>query len=145
MQFVVLTAIDEATYLTKNDIADFLVEHMGVFNHSKFEILRALDFALSKYPHQGGFVILAKENEKIRGAVVICKTGMEVFMPENVLMYLAVHHDSRGLGLGTRLLKETLKMANGDIALHVEPQNPARALFEKVGFKYSYFEMRISN
>lgn len=145
MQFVVLTAIDEATYLTKSEIADFLVEHMDVFSHSKFEILRALDFALSKYPHQGGFVILAKESDKIKGALVICKTGMEVFMPENVLLYMAVHHDYRGRGLGTRLIKEMLKMANGDIALHVEPQNPARALFEKVGFKYSYFEMRISN
>lgn len=145
MQYVLLSAIDKATYLMKNEIADFLIEHMDHFGDSKIEIMKGLDFALSNYPHQGGFVILAKEDNDIRGAVVICKTGMEVFMPENILIYFAVHHDYRGRGLGTRLMKETIKMANGDIALHVDPQNPARALFEKVGFKYKYFEMRLSN
>lgn len=145
MQYKVLGAIDKATFLVKNEIADFLVEHMDGYGDSKFEVMKGLDFALSNYPHQGGFVVLAKEDDDIKGAVVVCKTGMEVFIPENVLIHFAVHRDYRGRGLGTRLLKETIRMANGGIALHVAPNNPARALFEKVGFQYKYFEMRLPN
>ncbi len=145
MQYKVLGAIDKCTILAKNEIADFLVEHMDGYGDSKFEVGKCLDFALSSYPHQGGFVILAQEKEDIRGAVVICKTGMEDFIPENVLVYFAVHRAYRGRGLGTRLLKETIRLVNGGIALHVDPKNPARALFEKVGFQYKYFEMRLEH
>ncbi len=31
---------------------------------------------------------------------------------------------------------------DGDIALHVEPDNPARFLYEKYGFTNKYLEMR---
>ena len=144
MDYKVLGAIDKATYLIKNEIADFLVAHLDEYGDSKFEILKCLDFALSRYPHQGGFVILALENDDtIKGAVVVCKTGMDTFIPENVLVYFAVHKDYRGRGLGKRLLEKTIKMSNGDIALHVHPNNPARQLFEQFGFRYKFFEMRL--
>lgn len=143
MQYKVLSAIDKATFLVKNEIADFLVEHMEGYGESKYNIIKCLDFALSIYPHQGGFVMLAEEGRDIKGAVVVCKTGMEGFVPENILVYFAVHRDYRGRGLGTKLLKETIKMANGGISLHVDPSNPARQLFEKAGFQYRSFEMRL--
>ena len=31
----------------------------------------------------------------------------------------------------------------GDIALHVEPDNPAKFLYEKFGFTKKYLEMRL--
>jgi [ribosomal protein S18]-alanine N-acetyltransferase len=48
----------------------------------------------------------------------------------------------RGRGIGKHLMKETIKHAEGDIALHVEPDNPAGFLYEKVGFTSKYKEMR---
>ncbi len=143
MEYIVLGAIDRATILTKNEIAEFLIEQMDGYGDDYIEISKCLDFALSNYPHQGGFVVLAKENDSIKGAVVVCKTGMEAFIPENVLVYFAVHRDYRGRGLGTALLKKTIKLVNGGISLHVHPKNPARELFEKVGFQYRSFEMRL--
>lgn len=37
-----------------------------------------------------------------------------------------------------------IEMANGGIALHVEPDNPARYLYEKLGFTHKYLEMRLT-
>jgi GNAT superfamily N-acetyltransferase len=91
----------------------------------------------------GGFILTATDKGKIAGAVVMNKTGMKGYIPENILVYIAVHRDYRGKGLGKDLMKESLLYAKGDIALHVEPDNPARYLYEKIGFENKYLEMRL--
>jgi GNAT superfamily N-acetyltransferase len=72
------------------------------------------------------------------------KTGMKGYIPENILVYIAVHQDERGKGIGRQLMKEALRYAKGDIALHVEPENPAKFLYKKVGFTNKYLEMRLN-
>ena len=42
-----------------------------------------------------------------------------------------------------KLYQKTIELAEGNIALHVEPDNPARYLYEKVGFISKYLEMRL--
>ncbi len=37
---------------------------------------------------------------------------------------------------------KAIEIADGNIALHVEPNNPARFLYEKIGFTSKYLEMR---
>ena len=61
---------------------------------------------------------------------------------ENILVYIAIHADYRGQGLGRYLMENAIKTADGDIALHVEPDNPAKFLYEKLGFSNKYLEMR---
>ena len=39
-------------------------------------------------------------------------------------------------------MQKTIDVSEGSIALHVEPDNPARFLYEKVGFSSKYIEMR---
>ncbi|MFP4092683.1 MAG: GNAT family N-acetyltransferase [Cyclobacteriaceae bacterium] len=144
MEFKFLTAIDNATILVKNQIAEFLHQHLDEFGDNILDIQKCLDYALSNYPHQGGFVLLAQEGEDIKGAVVMCQTGMEGYVPENLLVYIAVHRDQRGKGLGKQLMNRAIEMAKGNIALHVEPNNPARFLYEKLGFTNKYLEMRLN-
>ncbi len=143
MNYQLLSGNDNATILVKNQIAQFLDEHLEQYGDNILAIYKCLDFALSKYPHQGGFVILAKENEKLLGAVVMCKTGMDSFVPENLLVYLAVHNDYRGEGIGKTLLSKSLDFAKGDVALHVDADNPAIQLYESAGFQTKYTEMRL--
>ena len=144
MELSYITANDNATILIKNQIADFLYEHLDEFGDSILDIKKCLDYALSKYPHQGGYVVLAKDNGNICGCVVMTVTGMESFVPENLLVYIAVHKEYRGKGLGKQLMQRAIKMAKGSIALHVEPNNPAKGLYEKLGFTNKYLEMRLS-
>lgn len=143
MKFQNLTAIDSTTFLEKNEIAEFLHQHLDQYGDTKQDILKCLDYSLSNYPHQGGFVVLARDEEGIVGAVVMNQTGMEGYIPENILVYIAVHNRYRGKGLGKQLMEKAISMAKGNIALHVEPDNPARKLYEKLGFTNKYLEMRL--
>ena len=138
-----LSAIDTATFLQKNEIADFLFEHLGKYGDPKNDIMKCLDYALDSGIRAGGFVVLAREKGKIVGALVMNKTGMSGYIPENILVYIAVDETLRGKGIGKKIMDMAIKMANGAIALHVEPDNPAKKLYEKLGFTNKYLEMRL--
>jgi ribosomal-protein-alanine N-acetyltransferase len=126
----------------KSGIINFLHESLEEYGDSKSDIGKCIEYALKEVPSFGGFVLVASEEEKIVGAVVINQTGMKDYIPENILVYIATHKDHRGKGIGKQLMAEAIKLANGNIALHVEPDNPARHLYEKIGFTSKYIEMR---
>lgn len=142
--FDTLSVIGNATYLQKNEIADFLVLHLGKYGDPKEDIMKCLDYALDQGLQAGGFVIMARENNRIVGALVMNKTGMSGYIPENILVYIAVDAALRGKGIGGQLMDRAVKMVNGGIALHVEADNPARKLYERLGFTNKYLEMRLT-
>ena len=139
-----LSTIDNATYLQKNEIADFLFLHLGQYGDPKDDIMKCLDYALDQSLHAGGFVVMAREDGKILGALIMNKTGMSGYIPENILVYIAVDAEQRGKGIGGKIMDMAIKMANGSIALHVEPDNPAKKLYERIGFTNKYLEMRLT-
>lgn len=116
----------------------FLYEHLDEFGDPLEDILACLDYAKNR----GGKAFVAKENEEVVGAVVTNETGMKGYIPENMLVYIAVDSKMRGRGVGKKLMEKTIEETEGDIALHVEDDNPARFLYEKVGFTNPYIEMR---
>lgn len=122
---------------------DFLFEHLGRFGDPHDDIRKAMEHALKEMTPVGGFICLATQGHTIVGAAVINRTGMERYIPENILVYIAVHSLSRGQGLGRRIMEQVIGLAQGGIALHVEPDNPARCLYENLGFKSKYLEMRL--
>lgn len=127
----------------KQNIINFLFDHLGEYGDPKKEIQNAIDYSLKEIPSFGGFTMLLKNENEILGAVVINQTGMKGYIPENILVYIATHRAHRGKGLGKKLMKEAISEAQGDIALHVEASNPARFLYENLGFKNPYLEMRL--
>ena len=127
---------------TKNEIIDFLFKHLEQFGDPREHITKSVDYALKEYDSFGGFLLVSYEGDVISGVVVVNRTGMSGYIPENILVYIATHNEMRGQGIGKHLMKETIKHAEGDIALHVEPENPAGFLYEKVGFTSKYKEMR---
>lgn len=143
MEFKVYKPQDTITEQEKSDIADFLYEHLDQFGDEREFIMRSINFALDDKTKFGGFIVVSRELEQITGAVVINKTGMGGYIPENILVYIAVHKDYRGKGLGKQLMELAFEHAEGSIKLHVEPENPARYLYEKLGFTSKYLEMRL--
>ena len=129
-------------YYERAQVVDFLFNNLEQYGDPKADIFKCVDYALNYGSHPGGLIITAWHGDTIVGAVVINRTGMTGYIPDNILVYIATHSDHRGKGIGKELMKLALEQTDGDIALHVEPDNPAKLLYEKLGFTNKYLEMR---
>ena len=132
---------ETATGETMARIVDFLFRHLGRYGDKKEDILKAIEYAVSA-DGRGGFLLTAEEDGDILGAVVMNRTGMSGYIPDYILVYIATHEGHRGRGIGRALMERAIETADGDIALHVEPDNPARRLYDRLGFTNKYLEMR---
>jgi len=122
-------------------IALFLFKNLDQYGDPLWQIEKCISYAQN--PEKGGSIFYAvNQNNEIKGAVVTNKTGMDGYIPSNILVYIAVDPDQRGKGIGDKLIKLVKKHLTGGIALHVEPDNPAKKLYERNGFSNKYLEMR---
>lgn len=127
----------------KMEIVEFLFKHLENFGDLKEDIEKAVNYALKETNSFGGFILQAFEGDNISCVVVVNQTGMKGYIPENILVYIATHKEYRGKGIGKKMMLKAIEVADGNIALHVEPENPARFLYEKIGFTSKYLEMRL--
>ena len=127
----------------KSEVVDFPFDNLQEYGDPKHQIERAIDYSIKDFTSFGGFTMVLIEEEEIRAAVVVNKTGMDGYIPENILVYIATDKNHRGKGIGKKLLQSTIENAEGDIALHVDADNPAKKLYEKFGFTNPYLEMRL--
>lgn len=125
-------------------IIRFLFNELGSYGDPEHHIQKAVDYALGRNYKPGGFVLVTKEAENIVSAVVINETGMEDYIPENILVYIATDQNQRGKGIGKKVMQEVIARTKGNIALHIDSNNPARRLYERLGFEVKYLEMRLT-
>jgi ribosomal protein S18 acetylase RimI-like enzyme len=142
MKIEILNSIDSVSTLEKNEIINFLYGHLDEYGDMWENIERSVEYALSSNPAFGGFILINRVDGKINGVIVMNQTKMKGYIPENVLVYIAVHKDYRENGIGKELMKKAIQTSIGNIALHVEPDNPAIFLYKKVGFINPYLELR---
>jgi GNAT superfamily N-acetyltransferase len=133
---------DLGSIITQAQIVDFLHVHLDRFRDDKVSISKAIDYAFSDEAGKGGFLLLAYDEEKLVGALVMNKTGMDGYIPPYILVYIAVDAAQRGKGIGAAIMSSAFETADGAIALHVEYDNPAKRLYERLGFTTKYAEMR---
>lgn len=142
MNFILIDAKTPLSNELSNTIVDFLFTHLEAYGDEKSAIQKCMDYVMN--PEKGGLIIIGKENETIVGITILNKTGMSEFIPENILVYIAVDGTFRGKGYGKKLMQKAINTVEGSIALHVEPENPARKLYESLGFTNKYLEMRLT-
>ena len=131
----------ENTLYTNKIIAQFLYTHLEQYGDTIADITKCMDYVMN--PNKGGNIIVGIDDQKIVGVVILNNTGMKDFIPENILVYIAVDNSQRGKGYGKQLMQKAISIAEGNIALHVEPDNPAKKLYESLGFTNKYLEMRL--
>ena len=139
----VFDAVNKPSRSEKQKICDFLHTHLQEYGDDKEDIQKAIDYSIQEFDSFGGFTMVLTDDNGLVGATVINKTGMGGYIPENILVYIATHNDHRGKGLGKTLMSSAINQCEGDIALHVEAENPAKHLYEKLGFTNPYLEMRL--
>lgn len=146
ISIAVVRNIEELENFTGIDsFAEKLHEMLIPFEDSTEEIKSGIDYALDTSGHRGGFVLLAVDEGEIEGALVMLNTNMAGYVPENLLLYVAVNESQRGKGIGTKLIRRAIELCRGNVKLHVEYDNPAKGLYERIGFVSKYADMRYSN
>lgn len=144
IDYTIYSDPEKVSQATEKEIVDFLFVHLEKYGDRKEDIQKCLNYALKRDGKPGGILFQAKDGTETVGAVVINFTGMDGYIPENILVYIATHGGYRGQGIGKKLMQMAIDNTKGSIALHVEPENPAKGLYEKLGFTNKYLEMRLS-
>lgn len=145
LEFEKITKEIDFKKTSRVEFVDFLFKHLDRFGDPKEDINKCIDYALSDNPSEGGFILAAYFENKLIGTLIMNNTGMAGYIPENILVYVAVDASYRGKGFGGQIVKESFKHANGKVKLHVEYDNPAKRLYERLGFSSKYAEMRYDN
>lgn len=130
------------TWAPRDLVADFFHETMKPYNDTLRDVQSALSYALEEGHGAGGFLMLAHQGEKLQGALLMLRTGMHGYVPENILLFVTIDPSARGQGIGGRLIKKSIAECEGKVKLHVEYDNPAKRLYERLGFTSKYAEMR---
>lgn len=145
MSIKIITINDEKDFnekLTRKEFERFLFHYLEQYGDPIQDISKSIDYAFDKNEVKGGFLLAALLDNKLVGGLVINKTGMAGYIPENILVYVAVNNNYRGNGIGKKLVEKAIENSDGSVKLHVEYDNPAKQLYEKIGFTNKYAEMR---
>lgn len=120
----------------------FLHESLKPYEDTPADIRRGIADAFEERDGHRGFVLIAEVRERPAGVLVMLRTGMRGYVPENLLLFLAVAPHVRGRRIGQRLVRRALELTDGSVKLHVEHDNPAKQLYEHLGFQSKYADMR---
>jgi len=140
---LVCSTEDLPPHVDRPTLVRFFHETMKPYEDEVPDIERALDYAFSPAEGKGGYLVLASAGETLAGAVLMLHTGMAGYVPETILLFVAVDPARRNQGIGGRIIREAVKHAPGAVKLHVEYDNPAKRLYERLGFASKYAEMRL--
>ncbi|MCA9320338.1 MAG: GNAT family N-acetyltransferase [Planctomycetes bacterium] len=129
-------------WANRDELAAFFHQTMAPWNDTLEDVGRALDYLFSDAEGKGGFLILAAVDGRLAAALAMLNTGMEGYVPGHILLFVSVSEAMRGKGLGGQVIKIALDECDGPVKLHVEYDNPAKRLYERLGFTSKYAEMR---
>lgn len=128
------------TWAPRAQLVAFFHETMQPYHDSVPDIEAALDYCLD--PQRDGFIMLAHQGEELLGALTMLDSGMGGYIPRWILLFVSVMPEARGRGIGGKLCQHSLDQCDGPVKLHVEYENPAKRLYERLGFTSKYAEMR---
>jgi ribosomal protein S18 acetylase RimI-like enzyme len=103
-------------------------EQKGAFLRMQFD---AQDSWYRQVYPEGKFLVIVRDSTPI-GRLYVARLPTEV-----LLVDIALLPEHRGQGIGSRLLADVVADADRGglpITLHVEPWNPAKRLYERLGF-----------
>ncbi|MCB1187920.1 GNAT family N-acetyltransferase [bacterium] len=129
-------------WCSRAQLVDFLHTTMKPYEDQPADIDNAITYAFSGEKYAGGFIMLVEMQGRLAGALVMLNTGMGGYVPENILLFVSVNPEMRGHGIGGELIRRCIAECDGQVKLHVDFGNPAKRLYERLGFVHVYDEMR---
>ena len=143
MNIQAITFLDNPSFILKERITRFILDNSSERDQNYENVWRSVEYALSLSRNQGGFILLAREDGDITGALVINRTSMEDYIPENILIHLVIGaHVNRNI-IGEKLLGMAIEITKGKIAVRLNKDHPDLSLYEIMGFRERYIEYQL--
>jgi len=123
-------AFSSMNYYKKMALVDFLCAVNDMPVTEKERVVQSVDYALKETVSFGGFIVTLEKENKYVGAVVVNKSGMGGFLPDNLVVLSGVAPIEAQEEIIALLLKEADMYAMGNIAIvsQVEQTNEVRLL-----------------
>ena len=123
-------------------VVQFMEQHEKT--EKRENISEALDYALKIKPSFGGFVLVARQEGKIRGVIVSNSTGMAGYSASHFFVFVTYDQQCESdRGIMLDLMREAIRYAKGQVAMHIAPDHPALSLFQQLGFKSEMLALRL--
>lgn len=143
MEIQAVTYLDDPSFIMKERISRFILDNTCE-NDLGYEVVwRSVEYALSMSRNQGGFILLAREDGDITGALVINRTSMEDYIPANILIHLVIGPHVEKSETGQKLLGKAIDITKGNIAVRLNKDHPDLSLYEFMGFREKYIEYQL--
>ena len=99
---------DLPDWADRETLVRFFHETMEPWNDSLEDVQKGLEYCFSDAPGKGGFLTLKQIDGELAAAVLMLDTGMEGYIPENLLLMVSVDPDRRGQGIGKEIIDHRL-------------------------------------
>ncbi|WP_100612029.1 hypothetical protein [Confluentibacter lentus] len=116
-------AYSKLSFMDISRITKFIFEHSGAYRDSKSAIKKSLLYAIKEIPGLGGYVFVLEHKNEVLGVLVINKTGMNEYIPENILVYLVINKNHDEDAIKEKLINYTMNYCKGDIALYINKES----------------------
>ena len=141
------TIYDPFTKITpfeKSRVSRFLIKNQEMENLQQTQISAAVEAAVKDVHSFGGFIMTMSDDDELIAVVVVNHTGMERFGPGHLISYFATHKAHQNVGIGRKLLANTISKLNGDVVTHLPLQNPDSELFRELGFETTRVSLQLT-
>ena len=143
MDIQAITFLDNPSFIQKERVTRFILDNSCEQDLSYEIVWRSVEYALSLSKNQGGFILLTREDGDITGALVINRTSMEDYIPENILIHLVIGAHVNKNETGLRLLRMAIELTKGKLAVRLNKDHPDISLYEVMGFRERYIEYQL--
>src|SRR5690606_11167151 len=141
-----ITTYDAYTRLSTMEAArltNFIYGQQEEPKISQRAIGKAIQYSTKEIPGLGGYVFVLEEQGELLGLMVVNKTGMGDYIPENFIAFLTVRKEEKDSGTAQKLMDYALQYCKGDLAVHIEGQGNLDFL-KNNGFQLTHMEMRLN-
>ena len=98
-------------------------------------IKHLVDYALKEIYSFGGFIVTEEDDQKIIGVMVINNTGMQGYMPNNLIVASAFIPGMLMQGARKRLIQKVMHFTKGDTAYLINSPQEKEQLQKNLGIK----------
>jgi len=123
------------SYQKKVSLINFICDYQENTSLNKSIITHLIDYTLKEIFSFGGFVVTEETDNELLGVMVVNNTGMEGYMPNNLIVASAFLPNIGKEGSKKRILQKIMHITRGDATLLVKNAHQQKSTSNNFGLK----------